>query len=67
MMAVKLNEYRKPVGLPKPMTWEQALELSRMAVSAVMDADEVPGPGHLHYLFVNGAVHQYDPESNRIY
>ena len=66
MLAYELNEYRKPVGLPKPMTWEQAIELSTM-VSAVMSAEEAPGPDHLRYLFVNGAVHQYDPESNRIY
>ena len=67
MYAYKLNEHRKPIGLPEPLTWEQAVELSRAAECMVLDADEVPGPGHLHYLFVNGAVHQYDPESNRIY
>ena len=65
MLAYELNERREPIGLPEPMTWEQAAELSTMAC-AVMDAEEAPGPGHLHYLFIGGTVHQYDPESNRI-
>ena len=67
MMAYRLNKRSQPIGLPEPLTWEQAGELSRAAECMVMDATEAPGPEHLHYLFVNGVVHQYDPESNRIY
>ena len=66
MYAIKLNERRNPIGLPEPLTFEQAVELSRTAECMVLDMAEV-GPEHLHYLFVNGAVHQYDPESNRVY
>lgn len=66
MMACKLNERRKPIGLPEPLTFERAVELSRTAECMVLDMAEV-GPEHLHYLFENGVVHQYDPETNRVY
>ena len=66
MYVVKLNKLRRPIGLPEPLTFEQAVELSRTAEYMVLDMAEV-GPEHLHYLFVDGVVRQYDPRTNRSY